>query len=75
MRFIDKTKELLEKEKSSLRRSFMKMILAVPFWLILVSLVLIGFGVGRAVYLTDTRPDQYVAEAWQNGSDTAFRQP
>lgn len=73
MRFIDKTKELLEKEKSSLRRSFLKMILAVPFWLILVSLVLIGFGVGRAVYLTDTRPDQYVAEAWQNGSDTAFR--
>ena len=25
------------------------------------------------MYLTDTRPDQYVAEAWQNGSDTAFR--
>lgn len=73
MRLIDKTKELLEKEKGNVRRNFLKLVLAVPFWLILASLVLIGFGIGRAVYLTDTRPDQYVAEAWQNGSDTAFR--
>lgn len=73
MRLIEKTKELLEKEKGNFRRNFLKLILAVPFWLILGALVLIGFGVGRAFYLTDTRPDQYVAEAWQNGSETAFR--
>ena len=73
MRLIDKTKELIEKEKGNLRRNFLKLILAVPFWLILAALVLIGIGVGRAIYLTDTRPDQYVAEAWQNGSDMAFR--
>lgn len=73
MRLIDKTKEFLNKEKGEIRRKFLKLILAVPFWLILASLVCIGFGIGRAVYLTDTRPDQYVAEAWQNGSDTAFR--
>ena len=73
MRIIDKTKEFLNKEKGDVKRNLLKLILAVPFWIIVGSLVLIGFGVGRAVYLTDTRPDQYVAEVWQSSSETPFR--
>ena len=73
MRIVEKTKEFLNRERGNAKRSILKLILAVPFWMILASLALIGFGVGRAIYLTDTRPDQYMAEVWQNGSDTAFR--
>lgn len=73
MRFIDKTKELLNTEKGNARRNLLKLILAVPFWLILASAVLIAFGAGRAFYLKDTRPDQRVAEIWQSGSDVSFR--
>ena len=73
MRFIDKTKELWNTEKGNAKRSFLKLILAVPFWLILASVVLIAFGTGRAVYLIDTRPDQRVAEIWQSSSDVSFR--
>ena len=72
MRLIDKTKELWNKETGNAKRNFLKLILAVPFWIIVAGLTLTGFGVGRAYYLTDTRPDQYMAEAWQS-SDTSFR--
>ena len=73
MRFIDKTKELWNTEKGNARRNLLKLILAVPFWFILAALVLMAFGIGRAYYLIDTRPDQKNAEIWQNSSDTSFR--
>ena len=73
MRFIDKTKELWNLEKGNAKRNLLKLILAVPFWLIVIALFLMAFGISRAVYLTDTRPDQQVAEAWQSNSDTSFR--
>ena len=73
MRLIDKTKQFLNKEKGEAKKNLLKLILAVPFWIIVVSIALMAFGIGRAVYLTDTRPDQYVAEAWQNGGETGFR--
>ena len=60
MQIIDKTKEVLETEKVNTKRKFLKLIFAVPFWLILAAFVLIGFGIGRAFYLIDTRPDQKV---------------
>ena len=73
MRLIDKTKEIWNKGKGDFKRNLLKIVLGVPFWLIIASLGLIGFGVGRAIYLTESRPDQYMAELWQNGGDTAFR--
>ena len=73
MRFIDKTKELWNTEKGNAQKSLLKLIFAVPFWLILAALVLMIFGIGRAVYLIDTRPDYKVARIWQSGSDTSFR--
>ena len=73
MRITDKTKKLIVQEKENAGRKFLKFVFAVPFWLILAALVLIAFGIGRAVYLIDTRPDQYVAEIWQSNSDTSFR--
>lgn len=73
MRFIDKTKELWNLEKGNAKRNLLKLILAVPFWLIVIALFLMAFGISRAVYLTDTRPDQQIAEAWQSNSDTSFR--
>ena len=56
MRFIDKTKELWNTEKGNAKRNLLKLILAVPFWLIVVALFLMAFGIGRAIYLIDTRP-------------------
>ena len=73
MRFIDKTKELWNTEKGNARKNLLKLILAVPFWFILAALVMMAFGIGRAYYLIDTRPDQKNAEIWQNSSDTSFR--
>ena len=73
MQIINKTKEMLETEKVNTKRKFLKLIFAVPFWLILAAVVLIGFGIGRAFYLIDTRPDQRIAEIWQSNSDVSFR--
>ena len=73
MRIIEKTKQFFNFEKGKIKRGLLKLILAVPFWIVVAALGLIVFGVARAVYLTDTRPDQYVAKTWQSKTDTAFR--
>ena len=73
MRFIDKTKEIWNTEKGNARRNLLKLILAVPFWLILAAVVLMAFGISRAFYLIDTRPEQKVAKVWQSSSETSFR--
>ena len=73
MRIIEKTKQFLNIEKGKIKRDLLRLVLAAPFWIVIASLVIIAIGVGRAIYLTDTRPDQYVAEQWQRGSETSFR--
>lgn len=73
MQIIDKTKELWNFEKGNAKKDILKLVLAVPFWLIVASLALMAFGIGRALYLTDKRSDQKVAEVWQSGSDISFR--
>ena len=73
MRVIEKTKQFFNVEKSKLKIGFLKLVLAVPFWIVIASLILIGFGIGRAIYLSDNRPEQRVAEMWQNKSETGFR--
>ena len=73
MKVIEKSKQLVVIEKGKIKRGLLKLVLAVPFWVVVVALGLIAFGTGRAIYLTDTRPDQYVAETWQSKTDTAFR--
>ena len=73
MRIIEKTKSFLNREKVKAKVRLLKLIMGAPFWIIVAALILIAFGAGRAIYLTDTRPDQYMAEVWQNGSETSFR--
>ena len=73
MRIIEKTKQFFNFEKGKIKRNLLKLVLAVPFWIVVAAIGLIAFGTARAVYLTDTRPDQYVAETWQSKTDTAFR--
>ena len=73
MRVIDKTKQFLNTEKAKIRIGLLKLVLAVPFWIVIASLILIGFGIGRAIYLSESRPEQKVAEMWQSKSDTSFR--
>lgn len=73
MQLFDKTKEIFNTEKENARRGLLKFILAVPFWLILAAVFCVAFGIGRAFYLIDTRPDQRIAEVWQSSSDTSFR--
>jgi len=73
MRLTNRTKELINNEKVNAKNKLLKFIFAVPFWLILASLVLMAFGICRAVYLTDSRPDQHIAEIWQSRSSVTFR--
>ncbi|MBR2992647.1 MAG: ABC transporter permease [Clostridiales bacterium] len=73
MRIIEKTKSFLNREKGKAKVRLLKLIMGAPFWIIVAALILIAFGAGRAIYLTDTRPGQYMAEVWQNGSETSFR--
>ena len=73
MKVIEKTKQFFNVEKSKFKVGFLKLVLAVPFWIVVASLILIGFGIGRAIYLSDNRPEQKVAEMWQNKSETGFR--
>lgn len=73
MRVIEKTKQFLIIEKAKLRIGLLKLVLAVPFWIVIASLILIGFGVGRAIYLSDSRPEQKVAQMWQSKSETSYR--
>ena len=68
MRVIEKTKQFLIIEKAKLRIGLLKLVLAVPFWIVIASLILIGFGVGRAIYLSDSRPEQKVAQMWQSNT-------
>ena len=62
MRIIEKTKSFLNREKGKAKVRLLKLIMGAPFWIIVAALILIAFGAGRAIYLTDTRPDQYMAE-------------
>lgn len=73
MRVIEKTKQFLIIEKAKLRIGLLKLVLAVPFWIVIASLILIGFGVGRAIYLSESRPEQKVAQMWQSKSETSYR--
>lgn len=73
MRIIEKTKTFFYREKGKAKARLLKLMLAAPFWIIVAALILVAFGAGRAFYLKDTRPDQYMAEVWQNGSETSFR--
>lgn len=73
MRVIEKTKQFFKLEKSKVKVGFLKLVLGVPFWIVVASLILIGFGIGRAIYLSDNRPEQKVAEMWQYKSETGFR--
>lgn len=73
MRVIEKTKELFNIEKGNIKAGLLKMVFAAPFWIIVFALFLAIFGISRALFLTGTRPDQYVAEQWQKDSETPFR--
>ena len=61
MRLLDKTKQLWNTEKGNAKRNFLKLILAAPFWILLAAVILLSFGIGRAVFLIGSRPDYQVA--------------
>ncbi len=73
MRIIDKTKEIWNKSRENTKRNLLKLILAVPFWIILAALILIAFGAGRAIFLSRARQDRHVAEVWQKNANVTYR--
>lgn len=73
MRLLDKTKQLWNTEKGNAKRNFLKLILAAPFWILLAAVILLSFGIGRAVFLIGSRPDYQVARLWQGKSETCYR--
>lgn len=73
MRLLDKTKALWNTEKGNAKRKILKIVLAAPFWVILAAVILLSFGIGRAVFLIGSRPDYKVADKWQGKGETGYR--
>ena len=73
MRLLDKTKALWNTEKGNAKRKILKIVLAAPFWVILAAVILLSFGIGRAVFLIGSRPDYKVADRWQGKGETGYR--
>ena len=46
MKVIEKSKQLVVIEKGKIKRGLLKLVLAVPFWVVVVALGLIAFGTG-----------------------------
>ncbi|MCR5201051.1 MAG: ABC transporter permease [Saccharofermentans sp.] len=55
------------------KRRIKKIILAAPFWVVLVGIALTSVGIGRYIYLKDIRYDQQMAEYWGYESAIPYR--
>ena len=60
--------------KKSTGKTFKNIVLTAHFWVILVAVVLIVSMTVIVVNLLSARKDQYMADYWQNGSKTYYRQ-
>lgn len=74
MSFKSSVREYFRESGRLNKNRFKKMVLNAPFWFIIIALVLIGFGVCRILVLTDSRPEQYMAEVWGQGGASSYRQ-
>lgn len=55
------------------KRRVKKIILAAPFWVLVIGFALTTFGIGRYIFLTHNRQDQNMAEYWGYESTVPYR--
>ena len=55
------------------KKRFKKLVLSAHFWVILIALGLIIFGISRAAFLTYQRTDRNIAAVWQQGGTMGYR--
>ena len=74
MAFKDSVKEYFSESAYLNKKRIKSIVLAVPFWVILVAVILITAGFIRISILTSARQEQYMATYWSQGSDVGYRQ-
>ena len=74
MAFKDTVKEYFSESAYLNKKRIKSIVLAVPFWVILVAVILITAGFIRISILTSARQDQNMATYWSQGSDVDYRQ-
>ncbi|MCQ2532740.1 MAG: ABC transporter permease [Saccharofermentans sp.] len=74
MGFIDWIKQFFLETGSSYKRGFKKLVFAAPFWVILISIVLLCVGFIQIGILKQNRKDQNMADYWQQGSNMEYRE-
>lgn len=72
---LDKIKNYINETKQNNKKRWKNIVLAAPFWVIIVSLVLIISFIVRLNILYNSCQDQFAAEHWSNGnSDRSYGQ-
>lgn len=66
-------KEYLSESWTISKRRIKKMVLAAPFWVIVIALILIITGAVRAAVITSQRSERNIAEIWSQGGETGYR--
>lgn len=56
------------------KRKVRKIVLAAPFWVLLIGVTMTSLGIGRYIYLTDNRKDQSMNTYWEYGAQMPYRQ-
>lgn len=74
MAFINWIKKYFRDTGSSYARGFKRVVFTAPFWVLLISLVLIIVSVININLLKENRQDQNMADYWQQGSDITYRE-
>ena len=74
MAFKDTIKEYFLETGTLNKKRIKKIVLAVPFWVILSAVILIAAGFIRISVLTRARQEQYMATYWGQGADVDYRQ-
>lgn len=73
IRMIDTIKDRRERKRGTGKRKFLRIVLSVPFWLVLVSVVAIIASSIHAAVIVDARKDRSMSDIWQQGGENSFR--
>lgn len=55
------------------KRNWRKFVLAAPFWVIVIALVLLGIGITRSIILTNDRYDTRMNTVWAQDAENKYR--
>ncbi|MBQ5414591.1 MAG: ABC transporter permease [Firmicutes bacterium] len=55
------------------KRRIRKIVMAAPFWVLIIGVTLTSLGIGRYAYLTDKRQDQNMASYWEYDAQYNYR--